>query len=106
MAANALEVIKKAEAEAKQIRQSAIDEAQAILNNADREGLALVEEAKRDAARHRSMTIGIAEERAQAILQEAESDAKVKTAVLTTNAGQNAPKAEALIIERIRALWQ
>lgn len=106
MAANALEMIKQAEAEAKQIRQKGIDEAQQKLTAAEKDGVSLVEQARLDALSRRGDALRQAEERSKQLISDAEHDAKVKAAVLTSNAGQNKPNAEALILERIGALWQ
>lgn len=106
MAANALDAIRQAEAEAKQIRQSAATEAQAILAAAEKDGQKMLDDAKQEALAGRSELLAKADERSKLLKKEAESDAKVKSAVLTQSAEQKMPDAEALILERIATLWQ
>lgn len=106
MAANAFETIKQAEAQAKLIRQEGVEEAQKILATAEKNGEALIEQARLDARNHRSDALRQADEKAKQVISDAEHDARVKAAVLTSTAGQNKPDAEALILERIGALWQ
>lgn len=106
MAANALETIKQAEAQAKQIRQKGADEAQQMLSAAEKDGAALVEQARLDAVNRRSEALRRANEKSKQMISDAEHDAKVKAAVLTSTAGQNKPDAQALILERIGALWR
>lgn len=106
MAANALKVIKQAEADAKLIRQNAAEEAQTILAEAEKKGQALIDEARRDALKARADAIAEAGVRATEIARSAESDATVKSAVLTSKAEQNMPEAERLILERIGSIWQ
>lgn len=106
MAANALEMIKQAEAEAKQIRQNAADKAQSMLSTAEKDGQALLEQARAEAIAERSASLARATEQAKSLQKSAESDAKLRAVVLTSKAEQNLPEAEKLILERIATLWQ
>lgn len=66
----------------------------------------MLDDAKREALAGRSELLAKADERSKLLKKEAESDAKVKSAVLTKSAEQQLPAAEKLILERIGTLWQ
>lgn len=106
MAANALEAIKLKEAEAKTIRSQAMDEAQKKLSDADAEGRALIEQARKDAAAEKSRAMQAAEKKSDKIRADANVKAKQKATALTVSALKNCESAEKLILERISLLWQ
>ena len=106
MAKKALEQIIQAETQAEKVVADARQNADEIRANAHTEGKAMRAE-QSDALRAEKKQARInAEETAEKILAQARADAEIEAASLARSAEENLSAASALILERIRTLWQ
>lgn len=106
MAKKALEQIMHAEAEAEKIRSDALEKADGIRSDAHRKGKELRAEEATKSRTEKKQVREDAELAAQQIVKKANQDAVQEAEVLSRAAEDQLPRATALILERIRMLWQ